>query len=238
MRRERNFDELRAYNITKEYIKGETNSVLFEQGLTKVLCVATVKPKVPRFLEGKRMGWITAEYGMLPRSSKNRIVRERVKLSGRSYEIQRLVGRSLRASCDLSILDGYTIIIDVDVIQADGGTRVTSINGGMIALYLLLREMVTNGQIEKLPVVGLVGAVSVGKLSSEIILDPDYEEDANLDVDTNIVMNEDLRLIEISAITEGMPFSFNELKRMLSLARKGIEEILEIEKETLSLTLA
>jgi ribonuclease PH len=238
MRRERSFDELRPYNVTKEYIKGESNSVLFELGLTKVLCVTTIKPKVPRFLEGKKMGWITAEYGMLPRSSQNRILRERVKLSGRSYEIQRLVGRSLRASCDLSILDGYTIIVDVDVIQADGGTRVASINGGMISLYLLLRDMVTQGQIEKLPIVGLVGAVSVGKLGSEIILDPDYEEDANLDVDTNIVMNEELKLIEISAITEGNPFSLNELKRMLSLARKGIKEIIEIERETLSLTLA
>lgn len=238
MRRKRSYDELRKCNVLKEYIKGESNSVLFELGLTKVLCVATKKPRVPRFLEGKKLGWITAEYGMLPRSSQNRIVRERVKLSGRSYEIQRLVGRSLRASCDLSMLDGYTIIVDVDVIQADGGTRVVSINGGMISLYLLLRDMVANGQIEKLPIVGMVGAVSVGKLGSEIILDPDYEEDANLDVDTNIVMNEDLKLIEISAITEGNPFSVNEFKSMLKLARKGIEEIIEIEKESLSLTIA
>lgn len=238
MRKNRTNEELRPQVVTLEYIKGEKASVLFELGLTKVLCVATLQQNVPKFLEGKSMGWITAEYGMLPRCSPNRILRERVKLSGRNQEIQRFIGRTLRAGCDLSLLDGYTIIIDVDVIQADGGTRISSINGGMIALYILLRDMVENCQLEKMPVVSLIGAVSIGKMETEILLDPDYEEDSKLDVDMNVVMNEDFKLVEIDAITEGSPFSMNDLKAMLSLARKGIKEIIRLEKGHLSLVIA
>ncbi|MCK4397167.1 ribonuclease PH [candidate division WOR-3 bacterium] len=238
MRRKRTNEELRPQVVTLEYIKGEKTSVLFELGLTKVLCVATLQQNVPKFLEGKSLGWITAEYGMLPRCSPIRILRERVRLSGRNQEIQRFIGRSLRAGCDLSLLDGYTVIIDVDVIQADGGTRIASIDGGMIALYILLRDMVVNGRLEKMPVVSLIGAVSIGKMEAEILLDPDYEEDSKLDVDMNVVMNEDLKLVEIDAITEGSPFSMHDLKAMLSLARKGIKEIIRLEKEYLSLAIA
>lgn len=238
MRKDRTNEEIRPQTVTLEYIKGEKTSVLFEIGLTKVLCVATLQQGIPKFLEGRSTGWITAEYGMLPRCSHSRILRERVRLSGRSHEIQRFIGRSLRAGCDLSLLDGYTIIIDVDVIQADGGTRIASINGGMIALYILLRDMVASGQLEKMPVVSLIGAVSIGKMEQEILLDPDYKEDSNLDVDMNVVMNEDLKLVEIDAITEGNPFTMNDLKSMLSLARKGIKEIIRLEREHLSLTIA
>jgi len=237
MRKNRTFEELRQINVTLEYIKGVKASVFFELGLTRVLCVATPQQTIPRFLEGRSMGWITAEYGMLPRSSPNRILRERVKLSGRSQEIQRFIGRSLRAGCNLKLLDGYTIIIDVDVIQADGGTRTAAINGGMIALYILLRDMFTEGKIEKIPIKNLIGAVSVGKKGKQLLLDPNYEEDSTLDVDVNIVMNEHLKLVEVDAITEGNPFSSNELKKMLSLARSGIKQIIEIEKEYISLTI-
>jgi len=237
MRINRSDDEMREPKVTLGYIKGLKTSVFFEMELTRVLCVATLQQGVPKFLEGKKRGWITAEYGMLPRSSPRRIFRERIKLSGRSQEIQRFVGRSLRAGCDLSLLDGYTVIIDVDVIQADGGTRTASVNGGMIALYILLRDMVTNGQIAKIPVMNLVGAISVGKIGSQLLLDPDYAEDANLDVDMNIVMNEEKRLIEIDATTEGDPFSMKELNNMLSLAGKAIDKIVNLEKKYLSLTI-
>lgn len=237
MRKGRSNDELRHITVSLEFLKGEKASVLFAVGRTRVLCVATPQRGVPKFLEASAKGWITAEYGMLPRSSPRRILRERVKLSGRSYEIQRLVGRSLRASCDLSLLDGFSVIVDVDVIQADGGTRIASINGGMIALYILLRDMVSSGTIDKMPVEKLVAAVSVGKQDSSLLLDPDYREDSRLDVDANIVMDEDLRIIEISAITEGKPFSMNEFRRMMSFARKGIKKIIELQKQHLSLTL-
>jgi ribonuclease PH len=234
--RRRKSDELRPVTVTLEYLKGEKASVLFELGLTRVLCVATQQRGVPKFLDGTSKGWITAEYGMLPRSSPNRILRERAKLSGRSYEIQRLVGRSLRAACDLSLMDGFTVIVDVDVIQADGGTRIASINGGMLALLILLREMAAAGTIEKMPVKKFVAGVSVGKLGTELLLDPDYREDSRLDVDANVVMDENLRIIEIDAITEGKPFSMNEFNRMLSYARKGIQKIIKLQKEYVSLT--
>ncbi len=237
MRKGRSNDELRPIRVSLEYVKGEKASVLFALGRTRVLCVATPQRGVPKFLEASSQGWITAEYGMLPRSSPNRIQRERVKLSGRSYEIQRLVGRSLRASCDLSFLDGWSVIVDVDVIQADGGTRIASINGGMIALYILLRDMVASGTIEEMPVQKLIAAISIGKLGSALLLDPDYHEDSRLDVDANIVMDQDLRIIEISAITEGSPFSKSEFNRMMSSARTGIQSIIEIQKQHLSLTL-
>jgi ribonuclease PH len=237
MREGRKNNELRPVTVTLEYLEGEKASVLFELGHTRVLCVATPQRNVPKFLEGSSKGWITAEYGMLPRSSPNRILRERAKLSGRSYEIQRLIGRSLRAACDLSLMDGFTVIVDVDVIQADGGTRIVSINGGMIALYILLRDMVSAGHFEKMPVEKLVAAISIGKLGAELLLDPDYKEDSCLDVDANVVMDEDLRIIEIGAITEGRPFSKNEFNRMLSYARKGIKEIIDLQKKHLSLAL-
>jgi ribonuclease PH len=238
MRKKRKNNELRPVKITLEYLQREKASVLFELGCTRVLCVATPQKGVPRFLEGTSKGWITAEYGMLPRSSPSRILRERVKLSGRSYEIQRLVGRSLRSSCDLSLLDGLTIMVDVDVIQADGGTRIASINGGMIALYVLLREMVAAGNIQKLPVEKLIGAISIGKMGTELLLDPDYREDSRLDVDANVVMDEDLRIIDIGAVSEGKPFSMNELNKMLSYARKGIQAILKLQRKYLSLPLS
>jgi len=238
MRTNRAFDELRPQKVTVEFIKGEKTSILYELGLTKVLCVATKQVGVPKFLEGKSLGWITAEYGMLPRCSPNRIPRERVKLSGRSQEIQRFVGRSLRAGCDLSKILGYSVVVDVDVIQADGGTRTASVNGGMIALYILLQDMLTVGHIESMPVISLVAAVSVGKMGEKILLDPDYREDSNLDVDMNVVMNADMKFVEIDGITEGNPFSATDLERMLSLAQNGIESIIRVQQEHLSLTIA
>jgi ribonuclease PH len=238
MRKKRKQNEIRPLSVTVEYIKGEKSSILFELGYTRVLCVSTIQHGVPKFLEEQSMGWISAEYGMLPRSSPNRIQRERVSLSGRSYEIQRFIGRSLRASCDLGLLDGYTILIDVDVIQADGGTRVAAINGGMMSLYLLLRDMVTQGLIEKMPVTSLIGAISIGIQNSKVLLDPNYEEDSTLDVDMNVVMNERNEIIEIHAVTEGNPFSVGDLDTMLSLANKGIQQIIDLQREYLSLELA
>jgi len=237
VRKNRAKDELRHQRVTLEFIKHEKASVLYELGLTRVLCVATKQVGVPKFLEGKSLGWVTSEYGMLPRSSPNRIPRERVKLSGRSQEIQRFVGRCLRAGCDLSLLDGYSIVVDVDVIQADGGTRTAAVNGGMIALYILLRDMFTVGQLESMPVVSLIAAVGVGKMGVSILLDPDYAEDSNLDVDMNVVMNENMKFVEIDGITEGNAFSKRDLNGMLSVAGKGIKEIIELQRENLSLKL-
>jgi ribonuclease PH len=238
MRKKRKQNEIRPLSVTVEYIKGEKSSILFELGHTRVLSVSTIQYGVPKFLEEQSMGWISAEYGMLPRSSPNRIQRERVSLSGRSYEIQRFIGRSLRASCDLSLLDGYTVLIDVDVIQADGGTRVAAINGGMMSLYILLRDMVTQGLIEKMPVISLIGAISIGIQNTEILLDPDYEEDSTLDVDMNVVMNERKEIIEINAVTEGNPFTMGDLKKILSLANNGIQQIIDLQRQYLSLELA
>ncbi|MBN1165294.1 MAG: ribonuclease PH [Candidatus Krumholzibacteriota bacterium] len=228
-RRKRN--ELRPINITLNYIKSSPASVLFEMGNTRVLCTATVEDSVPPFLRGAGKGWITAEYGMLPRSSTSRISRESVRgrVKGRTHEIQRLIGRSLRSVVDLEKIGERTIIIDCDVIEADGGTRTASINGGFIALAEVLRRL----RLEKTALRFFTAAVSVGVVEEKICLDLDYSEDARAAVDMNVVMNDRGQYIEIQGTGEEAVFSQEELSAMLQLARTGIRKIIREQKKGL-----
>ena len=228
-------DELREIKITKHYISHPEGSVLVEFGDTKVVCNATVENTVPRFLKGKNMGWVTAEYGMLPRSTNERMRREaKIKQSGRTMEIQRLIGRSLRSSLNLNKLGDRSITIDCDVIQADGGTRTASISGGFVALCLALRSQDSEEFSSADVIKSFTGSVSVGKVDSEIVLDLDYEEDSNAETDMNFIMNEDGNFIEIQGTAESGHFSHEELNDMVALASKGIKRIIDIQKETLN----
>ena len=231
----RKADELREIKITKHYISHPEGSVLVEFGNTKVICNATVENTVPRFLKGKNMGWVTAEYGMLPRSTNERMRREaKIKQSGRTMEIQRLIGRSLRSSLNLNKLGDRSITIDCDVIQADGGTRTASISGGFVALCLALRSQDSEEFSSADVIKSFTGSVSVGKVDSEIVLDLDYEEDSNAETDMNFIMNEDGNFIEIQGTAEEGHFSHEELNGMVALASKGIKKIIDIQKEALN----
>ena len=228
-------DELREIKITKHYISHPEGSVLVEFGNTKVICNATVENTVPRFLKGKNMGWVTAEYGMLPRSTNERMRREaKIKQSGRTMEIQRLIGRSLRSSLNLNKLGDRSITIDCDVIQADGGTRTASISGGFVALCLALRSQDSEEFSSADVIKSFTGSVSVGKVDSKIVLDLDYEEDSNAETDMNFIMNEDGNFIEIQGTAEEGHFSHEELNDMVALASKGIKKIIDIQKEALN----
>ena len=228
-------DELREIKITKHYISHPEGSVLVEFGDTKVICNATVENTVPRFLKGKNMGWVTAEYGMLPRSTNERMRREaKIKQSGRTMEIQRLIGRSLRSSLNLNKLGDRSITIDCDVIQADGGTRTASISGGFVALCLALRSQDSEEFSSADVIKSFTGSVSVGKVDSEIVLDLDYEEDSNAETDMNFIMNEDGNFIEIQGTAEEGYFSHEELNDMVALASKGIKKIIGIQKEAIN----
>ena len=230
----RKADELREIKITKHYISHPEGSVLVEFGNTKVICNATIENTVPRFLKGKNMGWVTAEYGMLPRSTNERMRREsKVKQSGRTMEIQRLIGRSLRSSVNLNKLGDRSITIDCDVIQADGGTRTASISGGFVALCLALRSQDSEEFSSADVIKSFTGSVSIGKVNGEIILDLDYEEDSNAETDMNFIMNEDGNFIEIQGTSEKRPFTYQELERMLDLAKKGINELFEYQNSAL-----
>ncbi|WP_041439660.1 ribonuclease PH [Thermovibrio ammonificans] len=223
-------DQLREVKITLDYIKHAEGSCLIEFGDTKVICTASVEEKVPPFLRGTGQGWITAEYAMLPRATAQRMVREaaRGKLTGRTQEIQRLIGRSLRSAVDLTALGEVTIWIDCDVIQADGGTRTASITGAFVALYRALEKM------EKLEAVrSFLAAVSVGIVDGTVLLDLNYEEDSMAEVDMNVVMNEKGEFAEVQGSAEGRPFTRDELDRMLNLASKGIMELISKQKEVL-----
>jgi len=231
----RNSDELRKIKITKDYIKYAEGSCLIELGDTKVITTATVEDSVPPFLKGKGTGWVTAEYGMIPRSCKTRVQREAAKgkLGGRTHEIQRLIGRSMRTVVDLSKIGERTIWMDCDVIQADGGTRCASITGSFIALVLALEKMQREGILNNIPIRDHVAAVSVGILEKEPILDLDYNEDSNAEVDMNIVMTGEGRFIEIQGTAERNPFNKKEMDGLLALAKKGIGELIGMEKKIL-----
>ena len=228
-------DELRPIKIKPDYLDFADGSAYIEIGKTKVVAAATIEEKVPHFLKNSGTGWVTAEYSMLPRSTEKRTVRERgqFRLSGRNQEIQRLIGRSLRAVTELNVLGEKTIILDCDVLQADGGTRTASITASCVALALSLKKMMEKNIIDKMPLKHLVSGISVGIVEGEILLDLDYNEDAKADVDMNVVETEKGQLVEIQAAAEKKPFSRKELSSLLSIANKGIKEIIQAQKEVL-----
>ncbi|ACT15121.1 ribonuclease PH [Pectobacterium aroidearum] len=231
----RSAQQVRPLKLTRHYTKHAEGSVLVEFGDTKVLCNATVEEGVPRFLKGQGQGWVTAEYGMLPRATHSRNAREAAKgkQGGRTLEIQRLIARSLRAAIDLKVLGEYTITLDCDVLQADGGTRTASITGACVALADALNQMVANGKLKKNPMKGMVAAVSVGIVNGEALCDLEYVEDSAAETDMNVVMTEDGRMIEVQGTAEGEPFSHEELLSLLALARGGIETIVQAQKAAL-----
>jgi ribonuclease PH len=229
--------DLRPVKITRRYLKYPLGSVLIEMGETKVICTVSMEDKVPPFLKGTNQGWITAEYGMLPGSTPERKVRDIVKgaINGRSQEIQRLIGRSLRAVVDFSKLGERTLWIDADVIQADGGTRTAAITGAFVALYDALEKLRREGIIKEIPIKEFVAAVSVGIVDGEILLDLSANEDMRAEVDLNVVMTESGRFVEIQGTAEKVPFTHEQLEQMLSLAKQGILKLIEIQKKTLGL---
>ncbi|HBO24706.1 MULTISPECIES: ribonuclease PH [unclassified Providencia] len=228
-------DQMRPIKITRNYTKHAEGSVLIEFGDTKVLCNATVEEGVPRFLKGQGQGWVTAEYGMLPRATNSRNQREaaRGKQTGRTMEIQRLIARSLRAAVDLKKLGEYTITLDCDVIQADGGTRTAAISGACVALVDALNNMVEQGKLKKSPLKSMVAAVSVGIVKQEALCDLEYVEDSAAETDMNVVMMDDGRMIEVQGTAEGEPFSHEELLALLALAKTGLDTIFEAQREAL-----
>lgn len=232
----RNPDELRDIKITTHFTMHAEGSVLIACGNTQVLCTASVENRVPRFLKDKEQGWVTAEYGMLPRSTHSRMSREaaRGKQSGRTQEIQRLIGRSLRAAVDLNALDGYTITIDCDVIQADGGTRTASITGSFIALSLAIEKLVADQKIKNNPIHGQIAAVSVGIYNGVPVLDLDYPEDSEAETDMNVIMNEAGAFIEVQGTAEGHAFRREELDDLLNLAASGIGELMQHQRNALA----
>jgi len=231
----RPFDSIRPVKIKPDYLEFADGSALIEIGKTKVIAAASLDEKVPPFLKNTGTGWITAEYSMLPRSTEKRTIRERVQSrpSGRTQEIQRLIGRSLRAVTELSILGERTIILDCDVIQADGGTRTASITAACVALALALKKMMDMNIIKEMPLKHLVSAVSVGIVEGEPLLDLDYDEDARADLDMNLVQTEKGHIVEIQATAERKPFSRKDLSKLMSLADKGIQELILIQKDVL-----
>lgn len=228
-------DELRKVAITRNYLKYAEGSVLIEIGDTKVICTASIEDKVPPFLKDTGRGWITSEYSMLPRSSATRIIREssRGRVGGRTHEIQRLIGRSLRSIVDLSRLGERTIWIDCDVIQADGGTRTASITGGFVALVDALSVLKKQGRISELLIKDYVAAVSSGIVNGETFLDLDYEEDSRAEVDMNFVMTSEGKFVELQGTAESNPFSREQLDTLINLSRDGINALIDKQKEAL-----
>jgi ribonuclease PH len=228
-------DELRAVSLEPGYTRHAEGSVLVAFGDTRVLCTASVEPRVPPWLKGRGNGWVTAEYGMLPRATHTRSAREaaRGRQGGRTLEIQRLIGRSLRAVVDLAALGERTITLDCDVLQADGGTRTASITGAYVALCLATRHLQKRGELRSSPVHGQVAAVSVGIVRGEPVLDLDYGEDSEAETDMNVVMNEAGRFIEIQGTAEGHAFQRSELDSLLELATSGINDLLSLQSDVL-----
>jgi ribonuclease PH len=229
-------DELRPVTFTRDYTELATGSVLVEMGRTRVLCTASVEDRVPPWLRGKGRGWVTAEYSMLPGSSAERVGREAAKgkQSGRTQEIQRLIGRSLRAVTDLVVLGEHQIIVDCDALQADGGTRTASICGGYLALHDACARLVAAGDLAANPITDLCAAISVGIAGALPCLDLDYSEDSTAEVDMNVVMTGNGKLIEVQGTAEGMAFTRSELDSMLVLAEHGIGQIFELQREMIS----
>jgi len=226
---------LRPVKITRNYMKHAEGSVLIEMGDTKVICSASVEERVPHFLRNTGKGWITAEYSMLPRSTHTRTSRDSLmgRGSGRAFEIQRLIGRSLRSVTDLKGFGERTIWIDCDVIQADGGTRTASITGAYVALVDAFRKMVKKGIIEKVPVEKSVAAISVGKVDGKALLDLNYEEDSRAEVDMNVVMTGDEKFVEIQGTAEEAAFTKKELDELTKMAQKGIKELTRVQERSL-----
>ena len=233
---ERKDNELRTIEFIRHYTKHAEGSVLVKFGDTHVLCNASIEETVPSFLKGKEQGWVTAEYGMLPRSTSSRMQREaaRGKQSGRTQEIQRLIGRSLRAIMDLKALGERTIHLDCDVIQADGGTRTASISGAYVALFDAVQTLINSGKLDSSPILDSIAAISVGVKDSSILLDLDYSEDSQCDTDMNIVMTGSGKFIEIQGTAEGVPFSRNEMDLLINAAEAGIKTIITKQIEVLN----
>ncbi|HEY5624063.1 MAG TPA: ribonuclease PH [Gammaproteobacteria bacterium] len=231
----RSANEIREICFTLDYVKHAAGSVLVEFGDTRVLATASVEARVPYFLKGKNEGWVTAEYGMLPGSTHSRNAREaaRGRQSGRTMEIQRLIGRSLRAVVDRSALGEHTVTVDCDVLQADGGTRTASVTGGYVALALAMSRMTKSGDLNSNPVHGQVAAVSVGIFDGVAVLDLDYAEDSEAETDMNVVKNEAGGFIEVQGTAEGHAFQRSELIALLDLASKGIDELLAAQRAVL-----
>ena len=229
-------DALRPITITLNFLPHADGSVLMACGNTKVICTATIDENIPPFLRGKGQGWVTAEYGMLPASTQSRMKREAAagKQSGRTQEIQRLIGRSLRAAVDMTKLGERQILIDCDVIQADGGTRTASITGAFVALQIAVRKLLADGRVAENPLVGSVAAISVGVVGGVPLLDLDYPEDSGCDSDINVVMNGEGKIIEIQGTAEGAPFDFDELAKLIKLAQKGIAELSALQQRALA----
>ncbi|HYD95465.1 MAG TPA: ribonuclease PH [Noviherbaspirillum sp.] len=230
-------DALRPVRLTRHYTKHAEGSVLVEFGDTKVICTASIEEKVPGFLKGKGQGWLTAEYGMLPRSTHSRMDREAAKgkQSGRTQEIQRLIGRSLRAAFDLDAFGERTLHLDCDVIQADGGTRTASITGAMVAAYDAFAKLAASGVVAAIPLRNFVAAVSVGVYRGMPVLDLDYLEDSDCDTDMNIVMTDAGHFIEVQGTAEGAAFDRATMNQLLDLAQQGIADLIALQKKTLGL---
>lgn len=230
MRNGRKNNEMRQVKVTKNYIIHAEGSVLIEFGNTKVICNATVEEKIPPFLRGTGTGWITAEYSMLPRATNNRVQREisKGKLMGRTMEIQRLIGRALRAVIDLKKLGERTIVVDCDVIQADGGTRTASITGAYLAVELAVEKLIDEGKLKDIPIKSKVAAISVGKVKDEILLDLDYFEDSKADVDMNIVMNDKGEFVELQGTGEEATFTQDELLEFIKISKNAFDVLFKL----------
>ncbi len=228
-------NEMRAVNFTRDYTCHAEGSVLVEFGNTKVICNASVDSSVPRWMKGSNKGWVTAEYGMLPRSTTDRMAREssRGKQGGRTMEIQRLIGRSLRAAVDLEKLGERMITLDCDVIQADGGTRTASISGAFVALSDAINKLIEKGELSESPLLHNIASVSVGVFNGVPVLDLDYAEDSNAETDMNVVMTENGGFIEVQGTAEEAPYSREEMNSMLALAEQGIQEIISLQNQAL-----
>ena len=221
---------MRPIKVTKNFINSAENSVLYESGNTKVLVTVSVSTKLPDWLQNSEKGWVTAEYNMLPGSSGSRISRKSFE-SGRSKEISRLIGRSLRAVCTLGVINGYSFTVDCDVLEADGGTRTASINGAWIALNDTFEKMIQENKLIQNPLSSKVGALSVGIVDGELVADLNYENDSKAEVDLNLVLNQDFDILEIQGTAEGKPFSKSHLDSLFELAKENIEEIFKIEEK-------
>lgn len=226
-------DQLRPIRFERNFTRFAAGSVLAHAGQTQVLCTVSIQSGVPRFLEGKGQGWLTAEYRMLPSATPQRQERELMKLSGRTQEIQRLIGRSLRSTLDMQRLGERTIVVDADVLQADAGTRTMAITGSYVALQDAINQLIQRGDLSESPLIHQVAAVSVGLLHGQPLLDLNYPEDVAADIDCNVVMNEKLELIEIQGTAEAESFDRQQLNQMLDLAEKGIRELMQAQRQAL-----